>query len=511
MKRYVTALLALSLATFVAPAQSGIPQPRCGEQRIHEHMIAQDPEWADRLKAVKDSRQTVAAYYLQNQAENAARGERTTALSAVPIIFHIIVDSAQFNSLGGTSGIIQRCNSQIAVMNADYNRQNFDSSLVPASWKPLWAGTGIQFGLATVAPGGGCATGYEIKIIPGTSLGDAGFSDESDVFAAAKTSGSGLPAWDVTKYFNVWCVNFTGGATGLLGYTVSLSETGSWPGAFPTDQVGTCMLYNVLGSTGPSGVPPAGTGSWNPPFNLGRTLTHETGHLFEIWHPWGDDNGQCPTWSSTATYAGATCTAGIGFDDGLDDTPPQSDATYGNPVYTITGGTVNDCCMMHGSTNTQPIGIACLSYMDYSDDNAMHIFTTEQAAAMAAMVLVPPTSATGATGAGTIGESYSLTQNPSFTAPCSNTSVAALPLEASSALNLYPNPAGSEVSVSLDAKAETLLDITFLNILGQEAATITGVTGKDVYKVDVSSLARGIYLVRCRFAHGVVTRKVMLQ
>ena len=511
MKRIFTLAVLSMILQYSAQAQQH--PVKCGMQTYHEALIAEDPSWKQKIEDQRLSIQAAADYYMQYKAQN--KDEKTTTISAVPIIFHIIVDSAQFNALGGTAGIIKRCDSQIAVLNADYNKQNRDSASIPSSWKSLYGNVGIHFGLARKDPSGNCSPGYEVKILAGTSLTSVGFSDMNHSFASAKTAGTGLPSWDVTKYYNVWCINFTGSASSLLGITVPKSGVGGTPA-----NEGVCILYNTLGSTGPSGVAPTGTGTWFNPYNLGRTLTHETGHFFEIWHPWGDDGGQCPTWSSSATAtgsglisgvdAGITCTSGTGYDDGLTDTPPESDAVYGNPSYTITGGTTFDCCQMHGTTNTQPIGIACLSYMDYTDDNAMHMFTTMQAAAMAAMVLVPATGGTGATGSGTIGENYNLTQNPSLLIACASTGVAPSPTELNSSLSVYPNPTNGEINISINSASEALEQIIVYNLLGQQVLSVKG-NSSDYYSLDLSGNSKGFYVVKFNFASGTVTRKILLQ
>jgi len=494
--------------------------PRCGMLQLKSAMIAKDPSWKEKFAAQRDALQGIVDNYIAMKKSGEMDRIASTA-SAVPIIFHIVVDSAQFNLLGGTLGIINRCDSQIAVLNRDFNRENPDSTKIPTSWKALYGNVGIHFGLARVDPSGNCSPGYEVKIISGTSTTDAGFSNVNQAFPEAKTAATGLAAWDVTKYYNVWCINFTGGASGLLG----LTQPVSFLSPSTTDQEGVCMLYNVLGCTAANGTPPPNTGGaagWLYPYNLGRTLTHETGHMFEIWHPWGDDGGQCPSWSSDSTITGSglipgedngiTCTSGVGGDDGLSDTPPESDAVYGNPSYTITGGTTNDCCEKHGTVNTQPIGIACLSYMDYTDDDAMHMFTLEQAAAMASMVLMSPSSVGGATGSGTVGENYSLTQNPSLLVACGTSTVTAVPTTTvDNSLNIFPNPTTGQVTITLNSSAENLNQISVINLLGQEVMTISGQNNKDFYTLDLSGMAKGIYFVKCNFASGSVTRKVLLQ
>ena len=496
----------LGLGILLYSSVSAQTQPhynRCGMQAYHNELIAQDPSWADKLAAQRNSLQAAADYFINLQKTGDL--ERTSsAVSAIPIIFHIIVDSAQFNTLGGTQGIIQRCDSQIAVLNRDFNAQNPDSTRIPSAWKSLYGNAGIHFGLARIDPSGNCSPGYEVKIITGTSLSPN----------AAKNASTGLAAWDVQKYYNVWCVNLTGG---LLGITQPKSN-----GATST-KMGVVMLYNTLGCTAQDGTPPANTGGaagWPYPYNLGRTLTHESGHFFEIWHPWGDDGGQCPTWSSTATATGTsltsaagdngvTCSTGVGQDDGLSDTPPESDAVYGNPTYNIAGGTTFDCCQMNGTVNAQPVGIACISYMDYTDDNAMSLFTTMQAAAMASMALVPPTGGGGATGTGTIGENYNLTQNPSLLIPCT-TGVMPSPTELKSSLSIYPNPTNGELNISVNSAVETLNEIVVINMIGQQVKTIKG-QNKDYYSIDLSGMSKGIYFVKCNFASGSVTRKILLQ
>ncbi len=487
-------LLLLGGSVLLHTAVSAQTQPhynRCGMQMYHAEMMAQDPTYAAKLAAQKNSLQAAADYYIQ--LKRSGELERTSStVSAVPIIFHILVDSAQFNLLGGTAGIIQRCDSQIAVLNRDYNMQNPDSTKIPSLWKSLYGNVGIHFGLARVDPSGNCSPGYEIRIIPGSTTTDGGFSSINQV----KGATNGLAAWDVSKYYNVWCTNFLGGLNGLLGITQPKSD-----GATST-KMGVVILFNTLGCTAQNGAVPPGTGGsagWPYPYNLGRTLTHETGHFFEIWHPWGDDGGACP-WSG-------------GSDDGLTDTPPEADNIYGNPTYTVAGGTITDACLDSTAIDVQPIGIACLSYMDYTDDDAMYMFTTMQAAVMSSMALVPPGSAGTTSGTGSVGENYNLTQNPSLLIPCttSSTAVAPSPTEINSSLSVYPNPTTGEINVSINSQAETLHTIAVFNLLGQQVAAVKGIAGKDYYSLNISGMSKGIYFVKFDFASGSVTRKVLLQ
>jgi hypothetical protein len=90
-------------------------------------------------------------------------------------------------------------------------------------------------------------------------------------------------------------------------------------------------------------------------YNDGRTLTHEAGHFFFLYHIWGDDDGAC------------------NGSDGVSDTPNQSDASSG--CHT---GVFTDAC-----STTAP-GIMYQNYMDYSSDGCMAMFTLLQVTRMEA-------------------------------------------------------------------------------------------------------------------------------
>jgi hypothetical protein len=91
----------------------------------------------------------------------------------------------------------------------------------------------------------------------------------------------------------------------------------------------------------------------NAPFNLGRTVTHELGHFFNLDH--------------TFKSADDTSTDCSGADqDGISDTPKQAGCTYG--------------CIAAGSRNACVSGqkVLSMNYMDYTDDACMYMFTQGQ-------------------------------------------------------------------------------------------------------------------------------------
>ena len=134
---------------------------------------------------------------------------------------------------------------------------------------------------------------------------------------------------DWSGYINI----FVRPNLGFLGYSpLGGSGTGD----------GVVIDANAFGSG-------SGCGSIAPeaPYNLGRTLTHELGHYLLLDHLWG--NGGC------------------GSDDGIADTPAQNDSNFGCPA-----------------ANTSSCGSIDLhmSYMDYTNDECMYMFSNDQASTM---------------------------------------------------------------------------------------------------------------------------------
>ena len=266
----------------------------------------------------------------------------------------------------------------------------------------------------------------------------------------------------------------------LLGTTTPLSFCGPGGGEPYADE-GVCINYLVLGKRSSPSDNYISTGYGTDYYDLGRTLTHELGHFFEIWHTWGDDGGACP-WNG-------------GYDDGIADTPPESDAKYGADPDTMTsvGGSYTDACLDSSGIDMQPIGIASHDYMNYTDDIAMQLFTNDQAAVMISQI-------TGS------GENTTLTGNP----PLLNYPSSVSRLEIDNNVSIFPNPSGGVVNVTIAGKNDALENITVVDLLGRQVAFVKG-DNKDYYSIDLSGLSKGIYFVKCNFASGSVTRKILLQ
>jgi hypothetical protein len=116
---------------------------------------------------------------------------------------------------------------------------------------------------------------------------------------------------------------------GLLGYA-------QFPGG-PQATDGVVINYLAFGTIGTA----------QAPFNKGRTATHEIGHYFNLRHIWGD----------TPDCSGSDMVA---------DTPNCAGANFGTPAWP------------HITCNNGPNGDMFMNYMDYTDDAAMFMFTTQQ-------------------------------------------------------------------------------------------------------------------------------------
>jgi gliding motility-associated-like protein len=152
-------------------------------------------------------------------------------------------------------------------------------------------------------------------------------------------------------------------------YAVTLDETagdsdGSWSGYlnfFVRDIGGGVLGYSPLGGLGNGdgvtcgpdyfGSVSCGGNAVNPPYHLGRTITHEVGHYLFLEHPWG--------------------AGGCASTDDVVDTPVTDGPTFGCP-----GAELINC--------VDPV--LWPSYMDYCDDLCLFMFSQDQVERMESYV-----------------------------------------------------------------------------------------------------------------------------
>lgn len=289
-------------------------QEKCGTMVQLENKFKAKPA----LRVAFDARETQFQKVVTERSTR-NRTMQIGGLVTIPVVFHVVSNS---QSLVTDAQLI----AQLDTINKDYAGTNGGASKIPSYFKELFGQSGIQFCLAQRTPDNETTTG-----IVRYSTSRSQFNDDNENIK--HTSQGGADAWDPNSYLNVWVCDL---GSQILGYS-------TFPEVGPANEQGVAIHYLSL------------PGSTSSEFNGGKTLTHEIGHYFNLYHIWGDDNGAC---SGT---------------DRVDDTPNQ-----GNSNRQFRTGVFTDNC-----TTTSP-GVMYQNYMDYSPDVCLLMFTRQQVARMEA-------------------------------------------------------------------------------------------------------------------------------
>lgn len=233
----------------------------------------------------------------------------------VQVVVHIIEHTNGDGQLSDADVI-----SQLEVLNEDFQ------ALSGTPGAPGYD-TGINFVLATQDPQGGPTTGIT------RSVNNTWYADGGSYWNTL--------AWDTNRYMNI----YTNNADGNLGYVPDLPQGGI--AGSNSDRV--VILWSAFGRDSVGG----------PPYDQGRTLTHEVGHYLGLEHTF---NGGCGTSSSPGCYSTG---------DLICDTNAESTDTSGCP------GNKSSCGSPDPTDN----------YMDYSNDTCMFMFTNEQSHRMRCSML----------------------------------------------------------------------------------------------------------------------------
>lgn len=451
--RFIQATGLAILLSLAMPVTVKAQHVRCGFDQIVQALIQQNPHLKQTIDAVR-----------KGEHNNRAVAKTTvdTEHPVIPVVFHVILNQVQINSLGGTQGIEARIKAQVDVLNECFNARNADSMKILDGFKPLFANSGVSFGLAHTAPDGSATPGYEVRVIKQVGFNiDGGWGSGFGFSAAKYAQGEGLAAWDVQSYLNIWVINpmDNNNRSDVLGLAVPPYLTTDNSGIDQVEE-GVILHYGVLGN---KDVVP---GVYIKGSERGRTLTHEVGHMFELLHTWGDDDGKCP-WNG-------------GSDDGIADTPPQA-----SPSFNCHTGVVYDGCTSTGN------GIMYMNYMDYSGDDCLLMFTPDQVGRMRHTFLP---------GAG----SYSLTQQP-WLLDYPNGQIA------TNNYVVYPNPADDVLNISFTKQAQGLKGIRIVDMLGRVVARKEYTSQSAFYSFSTAGLYAGVYFVVFSFDSGNRAEKVLVR
>ena len=422
----------LLLLSFVVTLMSFAQQRTCGMQE-HMDKIMFNPV----LKKKYEDRQAKFEVELQKLLNNQTSSNRLLSPNAtiiIPVAIHF--PSVSNATLEATKVLYRNfAQTQIDVINADYNASNSDISNWAAA-SAFYPGVNVgdldvQFVVATQNHPAGT----------GLVNGNKAITFGTDFLANADTDTT----W--SGYMN-FVIRDLG--SGLLGY----SYLGGSPAAGDTVVMNTWCYGTGSGVPSTAYVPAA-------PFNLGRTVTHELGHFFNLDHTFE---------STSCNPPGSSCTT---EGDKVCDTPRLTFETYGCPA----NGSVDACGTLKSLT---------MNYMDYVDDACMYMFTAGQATRALAYI-------------NTIVSEF----KPNV---LSDTSFL------SSNFSFYPNP------------SKGTFNIQFKEVISDFNLEIFDVTGKVIYNKEFSQnsdlvkeikiqdeISKGIYFMNVKTNEGLITKKIIIE
>jgi Pregnancy-associated plasma protein-A/Secretion system C-terminal sorting domain len=314
---------------------------------------------------------------------------------------------------------------QVNILNADYNALNTDISNWAAA-SGFYPGTNIgnmdvEFVIATQNhPAGTGLVNGDVAVTFGT---DFLFGADEDL------------TW--SGYMNLVVRNISGG---ILGYSPL--------GGLPNQGYTVVIDNNAFGSgSGCAGFVPSA------PYNLGRTLTHELGHFFNLDHTFEVcDSGSCST-----------------SGDLICDTPPAN-----QPYFNcVAPGTVSSGC---GS-----VPQLTMNYMDYVEDSCMYMFTAGQASRMQAW--------------------YNTIQSQFQTNVLANNDFNAI------SFSIYPNPSQGILNIKVDG----LLSDFSVDVYDYLGRPVPFTQNSLSNTIELNVVSKGVYFVSVKTENNQVTKKIMIE
>lgn len=313
MKLSILILLFTVLAGSIFGQSESAP---CASGDRHEQLIESDTIY-------HRSWITFEQRMLHLATQQAQSTDRDETIYVLPVVFHIIHEG---EPVGQSSNISDaQLFSAIDALNEDFRKiagSNGDGDGVDV---------GYEFCLASRDPNGNPTTGIvRVNGSSVTNYADQGIRATGSV-GADEATVKALSTWPREDYINIWVVNEiedNNASSGIQGFAY-------FPINNPID--GITMLHNAVGTTG----------NIKPSTALNRTLSHEMGHYFGLYHTFHLTN-DCISESSCSTQGDRVC-----------DTPPTILASS---------------CGSPACSGTQQVE----NYMDYTPESCRDMFTQGQ-------------------------------------------------------------------------------------------------------------------------------------
>lgn len=299
-------------------------QERCATVEYQHHL--------QQIKKLPVQEQEFEKWLRQKISGRKKAGNRIQSTYSIPVVVHVIHNGEPIGT--GVNISLEQIQSQIDVLNKDFNRLNSDAANTPAEFAGVAGSLSIEFVLARQTPTG-CQTNGVVRLDGKALTGRSSWNYGLDAELKA------LSIWPTEDYLNIWICNLTD-YLGYAQFPVSdlpgLEEYQD--GLASTD--GAVFSHKVFGSVD------YGNFNLDSQYNKGRTATHELGHFFGLRHIWGD------AYNCTGT-------------DYVDDTPTQRAETYNCPSHPLAE-----------DKRCNSVPPMFQNYLDYTDDACMNLFTIQQ-------------------------------------------------------------------------------------------------------------------------------------
>ena len=257
------------------------------------------------------------------QMEALSAADRTNDIYVIPVVVHIIHEGEPYGT--GSNISDEQIFSAIDALNEDFRR--VDGSNGYGDGPDI----GIEFCLAARTPAGSATNGIvRVNGSSVTNYAEMGI-EASGGNGADEAAVKALSTWPRASYMNIWVVNEienNNAGNGIQGYAY-------FPFNSPID--GIVILHNAFGTVG----------NVKSNTDMNRTLTHEVGHYFGLYHTF-HDTSTCGTETSCTTQGDRVC-----------DTP-----------VTIQSAS----CTTPACSGTQQVE----NYMDYTPETCQNMFSEGQ-------------------------------------------------------------------------------------------------------------------------------------
>lgn len=388
-------------------------------------LLSSSELWAQRCV----SQERLAAYLQQHSDAEAARADlenfiqlqqavQTRSTMDIPVVFHVVWNTDEENISD------EQILSQLEVLNRDFRRTNNSAGLIPSLFQSLAADMELNFCLARRSPDGASTNGILRRQTSFPFMGDRIANGRKSV---CYTAEGGSDAWDTGRYVNVW-----------VARRQFFPAEASFPGMGAAAEDGIIISPPFVGTTG--------SAASNQPYHLGRTLTHELGHYFNLYHLWGP--GQT-----------GSCTQS----DEVADTPLQSRSYLGE-------------CPTHPQISCGSADMF-MNFMNYTDDACMAMFSNGQKNRVWAAIAAARPGLMQAAQA------------------CSPVSVVQAPQQ-EALFELLQNPTGESLLLRTMAPAGQRFHWQLVSMWGAPLRQGTLLIHAGLQSVDVSGLSAGMYVLR---------------